>query len=161
MVEEINWDEVENFDDFTPVPNGKYLCEVIEAEIRFTQSGDEMWAVRFEIVDGDYKGRVLFDNIVFSEKAMKRVKMIFSRMGINTTGKSSPTTENIMGKRVYLDVGISSYMKLDEATGKEIEKMKNVIPFAGYHRLDEATSESEKKEKPKEKKKTPEDDLPF
>jgi len=76
----INFSKVDDVQDYSPLPEGKYLCELSEVEETSTQYGDEMWKLKFEVVDGEHIGRYIFDNMVFSEAALKRVKLICSRL---------------------------------------------------------------------------------
>lgn len=129
----INFDEIEDVQDYTPIPEGRYLCRLAEIEEAKTQNNDEMWNVRFEVVEGTHKGRVVFDRMVFSDAAMKRVKLICSRLGINVSGPVNLTPEMLKGKTCLLTVEIEEY--LDE---HQKAKKRNVVPFAGYEKADKA-----------------------
>ena len=59
----IDFGQIPDAQDFTPVPDGEYLCRVIDAEETMTRSGDPMWRLRFSIENGPYEGRSLFDNL--------------------------------------------------------------------------------------------------
>lgn len=92
--------QVEDHKEFEPIPIGKHPCVVAvtnvqtdsegnpmkDAEgnpaIRHTNAGDESWNVKATILDGKHIGGFLFDNLSFGAKAVKRVKVIFSRAGI-------------------------------------------------------------------------------
>ena len=155
MAPEVNWDDAEDFDDFTPVPEGTYLCEAVDVEEKLSSGGNEMWNVRWEIIEGDCKGRIVFDNIVFSPKAMKRVKMIFKRLGLNTSGVDNPLPSNIIGKQIYVNVNIEDY-----ESDNGITKQRNIVPYAGYTALS-ASSKKESKSSDKKTTKKADDDLPF
>ena len=155
MAPEVNWDDVDEFDDFTPIPEGRYLCEAVDVEERFTKGGDEMWNVRWEVLEGECKGRTIFDNIVWSEKAKKRVKMIFKRLGLNTSGSDNPSSSIIIGKQIYIDTTIEDY-ETDEGQTKQ----RNIVPYAGYIALD-ASNKKESKSSDKKTSKKVDDDLPF
>ena len=45
----IDFHDVPDAHDFSPVPDGEYLCRVEDAEETLTRSGDPMWRVRFSI----------------------------------------------------------------------------------------------------------------
>lgn len=60
---------------FDPVPGGRYLVNVTEAEIREGQeSGVPYLALTLNVIDGDYEGRKLWDNMSFSPKALWKLK---------------------------------------------------------------------------------------
>lgn len=131
----LDFSQIEDVQDFAPIPPGKYLCRLVEVEESKTQNDDEMWNVRFEVIEGDQKGRAVFDRLVFSQAAIKRVKLICSRLGLDVSGSLNLTPELVKGKTCYLNVQIEEY--LDE---EENPKKRNVVPFAGYERADKAAA---------------------
>lgn len=57
------------------VPQGKYQCTIEEVEFKFSQSSNKpMWSLTLVIVEGEYRGRKLFTNMSFSEKALPITK---------------------------------------------------------------------------------------
>lgn len=132
----IDFSTVEDAQDFSPLPEGKYLCRLAEVEETGTQYGDEMWKLRFVVAEGPYQGRRIFDNMVFSEAAMKRVKLMVSRLGLDVSGEIDLTPEAIKGRTCYVTVETDEY---EDDEGKT--KKRNVVPFAGYERADDATVE--------------------
>lgn len=67
--------EVEpNTMDFTPLPPGKYLAQVIESEVSQTSKGGEMLKLTIEILDENFKSRKVWTNLNIvndSEKAQQ------------------------------------------------------------------------------------------
>lgn len=121
-----NWDEVPetNKSGFELMEDGEYLAQVVEVDSsRKTRGGDEMWRLKFRIVDeGEYFGRLVWDNWVFSTGGLKRIKYIRKNIGLNVTGIVSPTVDEILGKVMLVSI-IS-----EEYNGKT----QNKIPFDGY-----------------------------
>lgn len=134
----IDFNKVDDVQDFSPLPDGKYLCRVVEVEEATTQYGDEMWKLRFAVESGPQRGRYIFDNLVFSEAALKRVKLICSRLGLDVSGKLDLTPALISGRSCHVTVATEAY---EDQEGKT--KRRNVVPFAGYESA-EAQSEAEK-----------------
>lgn len=131
--------------NFPPVPADEYLCEVVDVEKKFTTKGDEMWRVRFQIVEGSYAGQSIWDNIVFSEAAHDRARLIFSRLGVELReGVFDYQPRHIEGKRVFITVELEDYEG----------KPQNTVPFAGYRKVE---TEEESVKPPTEE----EEDLPF
>lgn len=59
-----NAEQVKPQDDFSPVPAGDYIAQVTESEIKATKSGTgQMLTLRWQILDGQFKGRLVFDRI--------------------------------------------------------------------------------------------------
>jgi len=129
----IDFGHVDDVQDFSPVPAGKYLCRLSGIEEASTQHGDEMWKLRFEVTQGPYAGRLIFDNLVFSEAALKRAKLICSRLGLDVSKELDLTPELIKGRVAMLTVDIEPY---EDAEGRT--KQRNVVPFAGYERSSES-----------------------
>lgn len=123
----IDFKTIDDVVDFTPLPAGKYACKLADVEEASTQYGDEMWKLRFQVMEGPHAGRFIFDNMVFSEAAMKRVKLICSRMGLDVSGELDLTTEMVKGRACLITVQTEEY---EDEEGKK--KSRNVVPFAGY-----------------------------
>ncbi len=127
----IDFNNVDDVQDFSPLPDGKYLCRVAEVEEAATQYGDEMWKLRFVVDSGPHRGRYIFDNMVFSDAAMKRVKLICSRLGLDISRELDLTPALIKGRSCYVTVETEEYEDQEGNT-----KRRNVVPFAGYERAD-------------------------
>ena len=144
----VDFSNVEDAQDFSPLPEGKYLCQLNDIEEASTQYNDEMWKLRLEVIDGEHAGRMLFDNLVFSKAAMKRVKLICSRLGLDVSGEVDLTPELLKGRKCYVSAVTEEYQDEEGRT-----KRRNVVPFAGYERISEAGGESSDDES--------EENLPF
>ncbi len=144
----VNFSNVEDVQNFSPLPDGTYLSKLSEIEEATTQYGDELWKLRFEVIQGEYAGRIIFDNMVFSEAAMKRVKLICSRLGLDVAGELDITPGLLKDRKCYVSVLTEDY----EDNEGSIKK-RNVVPFAGYELVQATGKGSTKNES--------EDDLPF
>ena len=147
----IDFDNVDDVQDFSPLPAGKYLCRLAEVEEAATQYGDEMWKLRFLVADGKHSGRYIFDNMVFSDAALKRAKLICSRLGIDVSGEVDLTPSLLKDRSCYVTVDTEEYED-DEGN----RKVRNIVPFAGYDRADAAPVGAAAS-----KEDDDEDDLPF
>lgn len=123
---EVNFDKVP---DASLVPEGKYLVKVKELVSKPTEAKDLMWNLRLEIIrreDGSktYAGRLLFDNLVFSEAGMSRIKLICGVLGIATKGRVSLKPSDFLGRLAMVDV---AHRKDDKG------KVWDGVPFRGWH----------------------------
>ena len=141
----VDFSTVDDVEDFSPLPEGKYLCRLTGIEEASTQYGDELWKLRFEVIEGEHAGRYIFDNMVFSQAALKRVKLICSRLGLDVSGEIDLTPALLEGRTVWVEAQTEEY---EDKEGRK--KKRNVVPFAGYERagavqatLDEADEISE------------------
>jgi hypothetical protein len=128
---EVDFSGVEDATDFTPLPEGTYPCRIDTVEETRTNRGDRMLKVRLVVVSGPNRGRYIFDNLVFSEKAMKRAKLVLSRLGIDVTSKVMLSSELLIGKACRVRVEVEDYVDSD---GKE--RSRNRVVFAGYERAE-------------------------
>ena len=68
--------EVAPNEDFSPIPAGEYLSMLIDSEMKETKKGDgEYLELTWEILDGDYKSRRLWDRLNLKNPNEKAVKI--------------------------------------------------------------------------------------
>jgi len=153
----IDFNRVDDVQDFSPLPDGRYLCRLAEVEEAATQYGDEMWKLRFVVESGPHRGRYIFDNMVFSDAALKRVKLICSRLGLDVSRELDLTPALIKGRSCYVTVETEEYEDYEGNT-----KQRNVVPFAGYDRADGTPATAAPKAgNPGSTEDDSEEDLPF
>lgn len=105
-VPRVNLDKVQ---DPGPLPEGAYLCRIDSIEPGRSHNQDEMWKLKFSVEQGPYKGRVIHDQLTFSEAALPRVKRLCAAIKLNLTGDSDLTTDMVRGSRLFVSVGIETY----------------------------------------------------
>ena len=133
----IDFSKVDDVQDFTPLPDDRYLCQLGEIEEDTTQYNDEMWKLKFEVIEGEYSGRFIFDNLVFSEAALKRAKLICSRLGLDVSAEIDLTPDLLKGRKCYVLVTTEEYENDEGET-----KKRNVVSFAGYESVEGAEGSS-------------------
>lgn len=127
----IDFSVIPDPEDFSPVPEGQYRCVVDRVVENLSDTGKEKWDIRFRITEGEYEGRLIFDEIYFTDSALQRVKLIASRFGVDVTREVNFEPHLIEDQPIILDVIIEEYE--DRAGNK---KKRNTVPFAGYHRVE-------------------------
>ena len=133
----VNMHAVEDAQDFTPIPDGEYLAQLVEVdENKTTRDGDPMWSVRWQVLEGEHAGRYVFDNLVFSAKALKRVKLVFSRLGLDVAKDQEVdwTPDMIIGKQARITVVTEEY---EDQSGQK--KKRSSIPYAGFEAVEMVT----------------------
>ena len=123
----VKWDDIEDQDGATIIPDGEYLCRVKEVTPDTGNKGEEVWRLDLEITSGDYGGEIIFDRLFFTEKGLKRVKLVCNRLGIETTGEADLRPSDLIGKDAYVTCLQSEYVARDGSTKKNMK-----IPFDGY-----------------------------
>ena len=149
----VNFPKVPDVQDFSPLPEGKYLCKIIEIDETTTRNDDEMWKLHFKVIKGESRGRHLIDNLVFSEAAMKRVKLICSRLGLDTTQEIDVTPDLLLDRKCYIEVEIQDYVN-----DKGEDRKRNKVAFAGYELYEDADVDQEESDAREIEE---EDELPF
>ena len=123
----IDFRTVEDTADFSPLPMGKYLCRVAAIELGETSAGDERWLLRLTVDEGPYSGRTVIDNLSFSEAALKRVKFVCERLGVDVTGEVDVSPDLLLGRLALVTVELGTYE--DEFGARRI---RNKVPYSGY-----------------------------
>ena len=55
--------DVQPTSDYSPLPNGEYLVVVLASDMKPTKSGGQYLELELEVLDGNFKGRKLWDRI--------------------------------------------------------------------------------------------------
>jgi len=137
---QVDFDKIDDPNDFTPLPDGDYDCRLQNIEERTTKSGDEMWGLEFVVTSGQYEGRKIFDNMPFSEKALGRVKLICSRLGLDTSKPMFLRPSMLLDRKCIVTVIQEEY---EDENGQK--KPRNTVPFAGYTKIENGESETSQK----------------
>lgn len=58
--------------DYPEIPNGAYEVQVQKLELKESSKGDPMLSVWFEILEGEYKGQLIFSNTVMQPSQPSR-----------------------------------------------------------------------------------------
>ena len=100
----------------------RYLCRVEEVKEGETQHGEEMWTLKLLVVEGEYLGRVIFDNMPFSKAALQRVKFICTHLGLDVSEESELVSSKLLGRTAYVTVKRDFYVdrKGRERTGASV-----------------------------------------
>jgi hypothetical protein len=144
---QVDFDQVDDAENYVSVPNGTYLCSVGEVRPRAGTDGAERWGVRWVVADGPFAGRTAaWDSLTFHARGLRRAKLVLSRLGIAVDGPQEIRPSLIEGRRAL--VTVYAQERVDPATGRRI--ISNRVPFAGVEAAPEgsadpisATSESD------------------
>lgn len=128
----VKWPD-EEAQDYGPVPEGTYLCRVEKSEAATTRNGDDMWKLTMEVAEGRYKGRQIWDNVVFSEGAMPRAKLMCRCLGLDTEGETDIFPEDLKNRTAYVTVTVEDYVNRDGQN-----RQRNSVTYGGYMSADNA-----------------------
>lgn len=66
---------VQEIGNFEVLPEGTYIFRIDDVTDNISKNGDPMINVRFIVVDGDYAGRKIWDNIIIPEQNSPAIKI--------------------------------------------------------------------------------------
>jgi hypothetical protein len=76
-----NANNVEPADDFEPIPAGLYTAVIVNSEMKPTKNGDgSLLELKFEIIEGEYKGRFVWSRLCLENKNEQTVKIAKSQL---------------------------------------------------------------------------------
>lgn len=84
--------------NFDPIPAGDYVVEVEKVENRTAKSGNEMLSLTFNVMEGEYEGRKIFDLYVLTEKALWKLKDLLVAVGVDTEGMVDLDVDDLVGE---------------------------------------------------------------
>jgi len=103
-----------------PVPAQTYVCRVDKAELTESSTKKPMLKFEWKIIDGEYAGRTLFDNVVTS--VSWKVKQYAELAGIESGKKLN--TEDFVGIEAVLTVSVKQREDDPEKQSNRIEKIE-------------------------------------
>lgn len=131
---------------------GKHLLKVTSCEKKETKNGNEMFAIVLE----DKEGTKVFDNLVFTEKTLNRVKKYFSNLGLDVSGKFDYQPEDIIGLYMNAEIKIENY----DYNGKSGQR--NTIDLWQSEKYGKTVKKpATKKAEPKVEEVVDTDEIPF
>jgi hypothetical protein len=116
-----------------PVPDGVYECKTVSFEPGRTKSGDLYWRLCHEILGGppgtgvEVCGRRVYDNLVFSPKAMSRAKAAFKAYGFDVSKDADIrwNASDLIGRAVRLAL-------VTEEGTLQYPQRRNAVAYRGY-----------------------------
>lgn len=116
-------------DDFSPIPVGDYRAVITESEVCETKAQDGQYLkLRVEVIEGEYRGRLIFVNLNLWNKNPKAVEIANRELASIVAAVGCPGAQNSedlhnipMIVRVGVEPGSGSY-------GPQ-NKIKNYLPI--------------------------------
>lgn len=134
----IDFSDVPDNGDYSPLPDGWYECRLENVVPREGKNG-EFYSLEFVVEKGKLAGRKIFDSMHFTENALGRVKLICARLGMDVTGRVEISPQKLEGRRVMVQVaGTEEYINKEG-----LRRERNIVPFAGYRELEDSAKPAE------------------
>jgi len=113
-----------------PVPPDTYTASTIKAEAGTSKAGNEKIDLQWKVEGGKYDGRIIFDTLTFTEKAMFRVKATLLALGFPKTFKGTVRPDDLVGKTAKITVDIQPGNGVDPETGEEYPARNRIKKIA-------------------------------
>jgi hypothetical protein len=125
----LDFTTIEDAESYVSIPEGNYLCRIAEVRENLTRDGSPRWALRLEVVDGEYAGRTAaWDSLVFSERGLPRVKSVLGLLGFDVRGSIELHPSDLLDLRARAQCQLEEYE--DRLTGKRQRRLR--VPYSGY-----------------------------
>ena len=125
-------------DDWELLPDGNYLCQVSNSELRATKAGGHMLTVEYTVVKGSHEGRKLWKNFnVVNQNpkavaiAMSEIKDMMRKLGLTSeVNKLSDTLVPASEKRFDTQAlhGLTLTVQVSKRTWND-QEMNDVVGF--------------------------------
>lgn len=130
---EYDFRAVPDLEDFVAVPNGTYRCRIGEVRRKSARDGSDRWSIRWVVAEGPYAGRTAaWDNLTWSERGIRRVKLVLGRLGLPVDGVLNLEPEGLVGRVAAVTVFAEEFV--NPTTGAR--QVRSRVPFAGYAAVD-------------------------
>ena len=112
------------------LPDGKYDVIVLEAKEKMTKKGDRAIELTFQVLDGQYKERLLWETLNLWNSSDQARTIARDRLASICKACNAPaatSTDVLLGRRMQISVG----RRMNEFRGKEENHIKafNSKPF--------------------------------
>ena len=128
MSPSINFADVKGLD---PLPVGKYLATIQVVTEGKSKQNNEKLDLQWKIEGGKYDGRIIFDTLTFTEKALFRVKSTLMGLGFKKDFRGNVGPDMLVGKTALITLDIQASATIDEETGEPYpprNRVKRVAP---------------------------------
>lgn len=101
---------------FKPVPKGEYLARMNRYSVVQTKKGDAMVKASFQIVNGDHKDRLVFENYILTNASQMAVKVAKEKLSkyIKAAGGSTAFEDDPSVLDKYLETPVLLELDIEE-----------------------------------------------
>ena len=126
---EREYHEAQPAEGFQALPDGDYLCEVVEAELRDNKNNDgQHLYARLQVLAGDRKGASIFHRRAITEKTLPFVKADARAFGLENMGIVALADHwaGIVGQEVVIRLRTT---KQSDGTGNQNGYLSSAVPL--------------------------------
>ena len=116
-------------DNFQPLPADDYAAKIASQELKQSSNGNPMIAIVWEITDGEFTGRKMFDNMVLIESMGWKIKQYAELLGMTSGSSLDPSL--LEGVEAILKIiqknKTPEELAKDKAAGRDENPIRNEI----------------------------------
>lgn len=116
-------------DNFQPLPADDYAAKITSQELKTSSNGNPMIAIVWEITDGEFTGRKMFDNMVLIESMGWKIKQYAELLGMTSGSSLDPSL--LEGVEAILKIiqknKTPEELAKDKAAGRDENPIRNEI----------------------------------
>lgn len=86
-------EQYSTLDSFSPLPPGEYRVGIMASELKNTRSGNSMLSFTYEVMDGEFQGRKIWDNLNLWHNNPKTVEIAMRQLKSIATVSGYPESE--------------------------------------------------------------------
>ncbi len=76
------WNSTAAANDFAPLPPGAYVCRLASGELKQTKSGTPEFCLAFKVLEGEHKGRQVWNSLYLTPAALPMAKRDLGKLGV-------------------------------------------------------------------------------
>lgn len=125
-----------------PVPKGRYDAQIVHAEGKYAKSsGRPMISLRWKLEGGEYDGRTIFDNLVFTEPTgdwgrdfpRRKIRQCLEAVGFASNFSGTIDPESLIGERATIELDVRAIARdgttINPETGEAYGEQNNVVAY--------------------------------
>lgn len=104
---------------YKQVPEGRYTAKIKDVEEKVFSSGNDGFVVQFEVLTGQGKGGVVFENYPILDTSLWKIKLLLESLGLDASKKIKLDLMKLIGKKLIIEVileetGDKTYSRVDK-----------------------------------------------
>ena len=152
--------DFEGVESYVRCEEGQHVAVIKEiTEETAKESSNDMLVVKFEVIKGESKGAIVYNNFVLVDKALWRLKQLLEAVGIKVPdGRMVIDLDKLEGKKLIIEVSHEEY------NGQTRARLQECLPLNAGKKdedepededVDDEDEEEEDEPAPKKGKKSP------
>lgn len=117
--------------EFKPLPSDAYNVVVDEAKADKSKKKEDMVTITWKVVDGDYKGRLLWDRILWNDSLIWKLQNVLIAGGLEELAEDEDLSMAGYIKALNDGLKVTVYVEQSTYDGNPSNNIKTYRPFEG------------------------------